>query len=89
MLLFFMKAAMLAAIALKVLALMAFKALLLGKIALTISGIIALKKLVEQKHHTSTYEVIAHPQYEEYAGHHHERSFGQDLPYAGQQEILN
>lgn len=79
-----MKAAMLAAIALKVLALLAFKALVIGKIALTISGIIALKKLLEQKHHTSTYEVIAHPHYEE----HHERSFGQEMAYKGQQDIL-
>lgn len=80
-LLFFLKLAVLGAIAMKVLTLIAFKALVLGKIALTISGVIALKKLFEQKH-TSTYEVIAHPQFEDYS--HHDRSFAQDLSYRRQ-----
>lgn len=81
-LMFYLKLATLAAIAMKVLTLIAFKALLLGKIALTISGVLALKKLFEQKH-TSTYEVITHPQYEEYG--HHDRSFiPQDIGYRRQ-----
>lgn len=81
-LMFYLKLATLAAIAMKVLTLIAFKALLLGKIALTISGVLALKKLFEQKH-SSTYEVITHPQYEEYG--HHDRSFvPQDLTYRKQ-----
>lgn len=82
LLMFYLKMATLAAIAMKVLTLIAFKALLLGKIALTISGVLALKKLFEQKH-TSTYEVITHPQYEEYA--HHDRTFvAPDMAYRKQ-----
>lgn len=75
------KAAILAAIALKFIGLVAFKALLLAKIALIIAGMVALKKLVEQKSHTSTYEVYAHPHYDE---HSFDRSFRQELPYRGQ-----
>lgn len=83
-LMFYLKLAALAAIGMKVLTLIAFKALLLGKIALTISGVLALKKLFEQQH-TAKYEVIAHPQYEEYG--HHDRSFAQNLAYRKQQEV--
>lgn len=81
-LMFYLKLATLAAIAMKVLTLIAFKALLLGKIALTISGVLALKKLFEQKH-TSTYEVITHPQYEEY-GHHDRSIAAQEMAYKRQ-----
>ncbi|XP_074031309.1 uncharacterized protein isoform X2 [Leptinotarsa decemlineata] len=81
MMLLQLKAAALGAIALKFIALIAFKALLVAKIALTIAGIVALKKLVEQKHHSSTYEVVAHPHYEDHS--HFDRSFNQDLAYKG------
>lgn len=83
LMLFFIKMAALAAVALKLLTLISFKALLLAKIALTISGVIALKKLFDQKQ-TSTYEVIAHPHYEEFG--QHDRSFGRDTAYRGQQD---
>ncbi|KAK4875562.1 hypothetical protein RN001_011984 [Aquatica leii] len=76
LMLFKLKAAMLAAIALKGLAVIAFKALVIAKIALTITLIIGLKKLAESKHHASTYEVVAHDDH-----HGHYRSFGQDLAY--------
>lgn len=76
------KAAILAAIALKFIGLVAFKALLLAKVALTIASMVALKKLVEQKSHTSTYEVYAHPHYDEHS--HFDRSFRQELPYRDQ-----
>ncbi|KAF5286527.1 hypothetical protein FQR65_LT12531 [Abscondita terminalis] len=78
LMLFKMKAAMLAAIALKGLAVIAFKALIIAKIALTITLIIGLKKLAESKHSSSTYEVVAHDDH-----HGHYRSFGQDLAYRG------
>ncbi|KAJ8910874.1 hypothetical protein NQ315_000505 [Exocentrus adspersus] len=77
-----LKAAVLAAIFLKFIGLVAFKALLVAKIALTISSIVALKKLVEHKPHTSTYEVYAHPHYDEHA--HFDRSYHPDMPYRGQ-----
>ncbi|XP_060529151.1 uncharacterized protein LOC132703729 [Cylas formicarius] len=79
MMMLMMKAAILGAIALKVIGLIAFKALLLAKIAFTISAVITLKKLLEHKHHTSTYEVIAaHPH------HDFDRSFIPDqLAYKG------
>lgn len=56
-----LKAAAIGAILLKLIGLVAFKALMISKIALLISGVIALKKLSESKHHTSSYEVLAHP----------------------------
>ncbi|KAL1494624.1 hypothetical protein ABEB36_010194 [Hypothenemus hampei] len=78
-----LKAAILGAIALKFIALVAFKALLVAKVALTISSIIALKKLIEHKHHTSTYEVVAHPHHDDWGGHY-DRSFTQNqLAYRG------
>ncbi|CAH1111140.1 unnamed protein product [Psylliodes chrysocephalus] len=80
-----LKAATIGAIALKVIGLIAFKALVIAKIAFTIASIIALKKLLESKHHTSTYEVVAHPHYEEHG--HFDRSFNtfnaQDFAYKG------
>ncbi|XP_057652264.1 uncharacterized protein LOC130891492 [Diorhabda carinulata] len=77
-----LKAAVVGAIILKFIGLVAFKALLLAKIAFTISTIVALKKLVETKHHTSTYEVVAaHPHYDDHS--HFDRSFNNDLPYKG------
>lgn len=80
LLLFQLKAATVGAVALKAIALVAFKALVIAKIAFTIASIIALKKLLEQKHHTSTYEVLApHPHYEDY-----DRSFNpSDLVFKG------
>ncbi|KAF5290244.1 hypothetical protein FQA39_LY14798 [Lamprigera yunnana] len=77
LMLFKMKAAMLAALALKGLAIISFKALVIAKIALTITAIIGLKKLSESKHHSPTYEVVAHDE------HGHYRSFGQELAYKG------
>ncbi|CAG9860651.1 unnamed protein product [Phyllotreta striolata] len=78
-----LKAATIGAIALKLIGLIAFKALVIAKIAFTIASIIALKKLLESKHHTSTYEVVAHPHYEEHG--HFDRSFNsfnpQDFAY--------
>lgn len=59
------------AIILKFIGIIAFKALMMSKIALLISGVIALKKLTEPKHHSSTYEVVAHP----YDDHHYDRAF--------------
>lgn len=81
MMLLQMKAAAIGALALKAIALVAFKALIIGKIALAIAGVIALKKLFEQKHHTSTYEVVAHPHFDEHG--HYDRSFSQELAYRG------
>lgn len=66
-----LKAAAIGAIVLKTIGMIAFKALMISKIALLISGLIALKKLSEPKHHTSTYEVVAHP----YDDHHFDRAF--------------
>lgn len=68
------------AIVLKLVALVAFKALMVAKIALLLASALAVKKLLESKH-TSTYEVVAHPHYEDY--HHHDRSFAQELAYRG------
>ncbi|CAH0555724.1 unnamed protein product [Brassicogethes aeneus] len=80
MMLIQLKAAILGAIFLKVVALVAFKALLVAKVALTIASVIALKKIVEQKHHSATYEVVSHPHaYEDHG--HYDRSFSQDLAY--------
>ncbi|KAK5644799.1 hypothetical protein RI129_006099 [Pyrocoelia pectoralis] len=84
LMLFKMKAAMLAALALKGLAVIAFKALVIAKIALTITMIIGLKKLAESKQHSSTYEVVAHDDH-----HGHYRSFGQELAYRGYKEDSN
>ncbi|KAH1009429.1 uncharacterized protein LOC109535110 [Dendroctonus ponderosae] len=82
MMLIQLKAAILGALALKFVAIVAFKALIVAKVAFTIASIIALKKLLEQKHHTSTYEVLAHPHHEEYG--HFDRSFTQEqLAYKG------
>lgn len=66
-------------ILLKLVALVAFKALIVAKIALLLALAIAIKKLLDTKHQTSTYEVIAHPHYEDY--HHHDRSFAQEMAY--------
>ncbi|KAB0794507.1 hypothetical protein PPYR_11346 [Photinus pyralis] len=84
LMLFKMKAAMLAALAMKGLAVIAFKALVIAKIALTITLIIGLKKLAEAKHHSSTYEVVAHDDH-----HGHFRSFGQELAYRGYKDDSN
>ncbi|XP_030768093.1 uncharacterized protein LOC115891691 [Sitophilus oryzae] len=83
MMMMMMKAAILGALALKAIGLLAFKALLVAKVALTISSIIALKKLLEHKHHSSTYEIVAtHPHHEEVG--HYDRAFTQDqLAYKG------
>ncbi|XP_050304360.1 uncharacterized protein LOC126741926 [Anthonomus grandis grandis] len=84
MMLIQLKAAVLGAIALKFVALVAFKALLIAKIALVLASVIALKKLLEQKHHTSTYEVVAHPPHHEGWDGHYDRSFTQEqLAYRG------
>lgn len=73
-----LKAAIIGAIALKLIGIVAFKALLVAKIALTIASVIGLKKLLENKQH-STLEVVAHPHYtEEYI---HDRAFGQQKAY--------
>ncbi|KAK9879996.1 hypothetical protein WA026_008509 [Henosepilachna vigintioctopunctata] len=82
-----MKGALLGALALKFIALIAFKALIIAKIAFTISAIIALKKLLGSKQQSSTYEVVAHPHYEEHGGGgHYDRSFGPELAYRGHLE---
>lgn len=78
-----MKGALLGALALKFIALIAFKALIIAKIAFTISAIIALKKLLGGKQQSSTYEVVAHPHYEEHGGGHYDRSFGPEMAYRG------
>lgn len=83
MMMFSMKAAAMYAIGLKVVAMIAFKALLAAKVALTIAGIIALKKLVESKHHTQTYEVVAHPASHGDDYSHYDRAFNQELVYKG------
>ncbi|GJQ85502.1 hypothetical protein Trydic_g23090 [Trypoxylus dichotomus] len=70
-----LKAAMIGAIVLKLIGLVAFKALVVAKIALTIASVIGLRKLLESKHRSSTYEVVAHPHYTE--EHIHDRSLGQ------------
>ncbi|VEN34764.1 unnamed protein product [Callosobruchus maculatus] len=76
MMLFYLKAAALGAIALKFIGAVAFKALLVGKIALTIALVIALKKLTDQQHHTSTYEVVAPHHYDDVS--HYDRAFKAD-----------
>lgn len=67
-----LKAIAIGAVLLKFIGLVAFKALMMSKMALLISGVIALKKLSEVKHHSSSYEVVAHP-YENYG--HYDRAF--------------
>ncbi|XP_045474151.1 uncharacterized protein LOC123680350 [Harmonia axyridis] len=84
-----MKGALLGALALKFIALIAFKALVIAKIAFTISAIIALKKLLGGKQQSSTYEVVAHPHYEEHGGGHYDRSFGPELAYRGHVDPKN
>nr|CAH7742932.1 unnamed protein product [Callosobruchus chinensis] len=79
MMLFYLKAAALGAIALKFIGAVAFKALLVGKIALTIALVIALKKLTDQQHHTSTYEVVAPHHYDDVS--HYDRAFKADAGY--------
>ncbi|CAH2000695.1 unnamed protein product [Acanthoscelides obtectus] len=79
MMMFYLKAAALGAIALKFIGAVAFKALLVGKIALTIALVIALKKLTDQQHHTSTYEVVAPHHYDDAS--HYDRSFKVDPSY--------
>lgn len=76
------KLAILGALALKFVALVAFKALILAKVALTIATVIAIKKLLEQKHPTSTYEVVAHPHTDDWA-HHSRSSKADQLAYRG------
>lgn len=76
-----LKALAIGAIMLKIVGLVAFKALLVGKIALVLVLIIGLKKLVEQKQHSSSYEVVSHPHYDDH--HHYDRSFSQNLAYRG------
>lgn len=68
-------------ILLKLVALVAFKALMVAKIALLLSLAIAIKKLVDTKQQSSTYEIIAHPHYEDY--HQHDRSFAHEIAYRG------
>lgn len=65
-----MKAAALIPLALGALALLALKALIVGKLALVLSALIGLQKLLSSKHHTSSYEVVAHPHYDEHHGHY-------------------
>ncbi|RZB40381.1 uncharacterized protein BDFB_003544 [Asbolus verrucosus] len=81
LMMFHFKAATMGAMAIKLIGMVAFKALLAAKIALTIALAVAAKKLFEQKHHTQTYEVVAHPQvvHDDYG--HHDRSYVQDLAY--------
>ncbi|XP_066247866.1 uncharacterized protein Osi9 [Euwallacea similis] len=83
MMLIQLKLALLGAIALKFVALVAFKALLVAKVALAMASILSLKKLLEQKHHTSTYEIVAsHPHHDDWG--HYDRSFTKDqLAYRG------
>lgn len=81
MMLFQLKAATIGALALKGVAILAFKALAIAKIALTVAGVIFLKKLFEHKHHSSTYEVVAHPHYEDHG--HYDRSFSAEMAYKG------
>ncbi|KAJ3626077.1 hypothetical protein MTP99_016601 [Tenebrio molitor] len=80
MMMFQMKAAMMGAIALKFVGLIAFKALLVAKVALTIAIVVTLKKLVENKHSTQTYEVVAHP-HEDYS--HYDRVYNPEVVYKG------
>lgn len=76
-----LKAAALIPLALGGLALLALKALIVGKLALVLSALIGLQKLLGSKHHSQSYEVVAHPHYsEEHA--HYGRSLNNDLPYA-------
>lgn len=63
-----LKAAALIPLVLGFLALVAFKALIIGKLALLISGIIGVKKLLSSKGDHSSYEVVAHPHYDEHHG---------------------
>uniref|UniRef100_A0A161MHB5 Osiris 9 n=1 Tax=Triatoma infestans TaxID=30076 RepID=A0A161MHB5_TRIIF len=65
-----LKAAALIPLALGALALLALKALIVGKLALVLSGLIGLQKLLASKHHTQSYEVVAHPHYTEEHGHY-------------------
>uniref|UniRef100_T1HNP7 Uncharacterized protein n=2 Tax=Rhodnius prolixus TaxID=13249 RepID=T1HNP7_RHOPR len=65
-----LKAAALIPLALGALALLALKALIVGKLALVLSGLIGLQKLLSSKHHTQSYEVVAHPHYTEEHGHY-------------------
>ncbi|XP_039277884.1 uncharacterized protein LOC111043594 [Nilaparvata lugens] len=65
-----MKAAALIPLALGALALLALKALIVGKLALVLSALIGLQKLLSSKSSSSSYEVVAHPHYEEHHGHY-------------------
>lgn len=80
-----LKAAIIGAMIIKLIGLVAFKALLVAKIALTIASVIGLRKLLESKHRSSTYEVVAHPYYTE--DHVHDRSFSQQIAYKGQEQV--
>ncbi|KAF6209861.1 hypothetical protein GE061_015614 [Apolygus lucorum] len=75
-----LKAAALIPLALGALALLALKALIVGKLALVLSALIGLQKLLGSKHHTQSYEVVAHPHYSEEHSHYG-RSLGQDAAY--------
>lgn len=69
-----MKAAALIPLALGALALLALKALIVGKLALVLSALIGLQKLLASKQHSSSYEVVAHPHYEEHGHGHYARA---------------
>lgn len=75
-----LKAAALVPLALGALALLSLKALIVGKLALVLSALIGLQKLLSSKHHTQSYEVVAHPHYSEEHGHYG-RSIGSDAAY--------
>lgn len=78
LLLFKLKAAALLPLAIGFLAMIAFKALVIGKIALLLSGIIGLKKLLDSKHSSQSYEVVAHPHYS-HGSSYDEHSYGRSM----------